>query len=1288
MKFYFFFNIIFQYCTIFTFSIHSSNSIKNIGLIEKEKKSLKNIQNCLEKDINKNKEKSKEILCKTCNEGFFNHNGICVSECPLKTFANIKTKTCDIDDTQKYFITNSSGSCMNKCFDKNIKSFNSEECSCDASCKQIGNCCRDFNICIDLEISPIENKNSTSVIENCQYVSKKLSNICQKCQDSYYLFKNSTNSQCVSKCSEANEKIALDNNTLYSNIVVDESNKLCIYSNCNEKQENCIKCSNNKCIECLNGYFLFTSDKNKTTCVKNCPFNYLANKETNNCEKYNRLDNYVYYPIFSINSNQMSCSNKCGQEDFKVCSCHHTCVRFGNCCRDFSKTCNEEFKTETCLNCLDCNKGNCNKCKENSQIEEIEGKMACKCKKDYIYSDLGDFCKIDDLASFEAINSQAFPKMKTSRGISLLFDEFINKISIKKIRHFPKYSKSNRKLNDRIKAPSEIYSNSTKNITSDCEDPLCSECATNNTNKCLKCNSNAKLFDTFCDCEDGYYYDESKESCEKCHSSCNQCKESKKCYTCNIGYTTKSIIGKYNDLDLLECECNLEHNVLDEKNGECIKKSVYNHLTHAKNSCRDFSHVDIITNECYNIKENTNDNLKFPSTQSQSFAFSYNLIYPGLKSPYYIDYDNVDFFKNEISKINQGILDENSINDNLILFTYITQKYLISKNILSISENEEINILKQIFSSNLLTKINLLSDNDENCRKIIKLIKEVSQNKILNELLIGTLSQSKNFDFIIKTKDNNSLNNNEINKNTFKSNKRKTKSKSRIFATSQLTFKINSKSDKYKYDNFNENSLKNIDRIDGKSDFNSRVESFVSNHLINQIKLKIDKMYKNDRQNYKASQFQFMKENYKRIKENKELESPFKIYNQEYSKYIQNIRYNNTIDNSTEKDINNLNLIQFYTSSYSNNYFHTDSFSIIDLLLMDKEALEDILRQHELYRNDINSIMKKMEKELYDISELQENIKHDIVSLKNLVENYFYLLRYQSSTINNKASNSNSNSKNSKINNLSYNSDLTANMQELYNIIIKKIIFPAKKNLLYKSYLTSFKFKSFSTNFLSENRNSLKESVEDSFNNLNSSLRNNLTNEFIDVDIFVKEIILNSKKKINTRLTVDICSKEKIFSHIIFLEKLMRVSNKENPKLNVLTSSNIIQFDVYFNKENDISTQIKSIINELIDFKDIKEKNISKIKEKIFKLVEELIISKNFNIKILLGQENIMEINLQSFTDFIDEKSFFIPTKVQRNVNIKEKLEEGTFDGRYVLIGTLSFVAIIQIFCLIILKFK
>ncbi|CAG9335159.1 unnamed protein product [Blepharisma stoltei] len=70
-----------------------------------------------------------------------------------------------------------------------------------------------------------------------------------------------------------------------------------------------------------------------------------------------------------------------------------------------------------------------------------------------------------------------------------------------------------------------------------CQDVICEKC-NDYTSTCNKCKTNASLVGTSCQCNSGYYWNDSNESCELCDISCKSCTSPNwyDCLACYSGY--------------------------------------------------------------------------------------------------------------------------------------------------------------------------------------------------------------------------------------------------------------------------------------------------------------------------------------------------------------------------------------------------------------------------------------------------------------------------------------------------------------------------------------------------------------------------------------------------------------------------------------------------------------------------------------------------------------------------------------------------------------------------------
>ncbi|CAG9335177.1 unnamed protein product [Blepharisma stoltei] len=70
-----------------------------------------------------------------------------------------------------------------------------------------------------------------------------------------------------------------------------------------------------------------------------------------------------------------------------------------------------------------------------------------------------------------------------------------------------------------------------------CQDVICEKCD-DYTSTCNNCKTNASLIGTSCQCNSGYYWNDSNENCELCDTSCKSCTSPNwyDCLTCYSGY--------------------------------------------------------------------------------------------------------------------------------------------------------------------------------------------------------------------------------------------------------------------------------------------------------------------------------------------------------------------------------------------------------------------------------------------------------------------------------------------------------------------------------------------------------------------------------------------------------------------------------------------------------------------------------------------------------------------------------------------------------------------------------
>ena len=257
------------------------------------------------------------VRCMKCSVGYFLSGQTCVTFCPEGYVTDILRFRCvavsTVTSTEVvYTKAYSFGSCQNSC-GKTMS-----DCSCQASCKNNGNCCTDYDL-VSCEGIIAKNGNvnekDCKANSNCLYCDdkQKLEDIprCNQCKDKFYLHEGS----CYEYCPEST--------------ITDSVNMIC------KKKptcivENCESCGfTGRCNQCKRGFFLYNGE-----CFQKCPSGYRADRITWTCLEPPVFAWYWVYPSRS------SCKNYCGvlvQE--WDCSCADDCFLLGNCCQDIEYVC-------------------------------------------------------------------------------------------------------------------------------------------------------------------------------------------------------------------------------------------------------------------------------------------------------------------------------------------------------------------------------------------------------------------------------------------------------------------------------------------------------------------------------------------------------------------------------------------------------------------------------------------------------------------------------------------------------------------------------------------------------------------------------------------------------------------------------------------------------------------------------------------------------------------------------------------------------------------------------------
>lgn len=422
-----------------------------------------------------------------------------------------------IDSIQKDYVQRySQYQCANNC----NKEFVS--CSCNEDCLRIGNCCSDYvSTCLKIEakllfsIQQTIKESSKNKEDKCEI---RLTNgNCVQCKYPYFF----NYGECASMCNSSDEylkqlNIGYKNSTLTipeytsdkTSYITNYTNRICIkrkkcfisYFNSEDyeyeilpdfKEDgellNCQVCDNpigfthftyaklnsQNCSKCIKGYYLLSTynDKGmeKTNCVENCPYGYAVDFLNNKCTLSETIhidkQNYKDLQIFSLDT-LSTCKTQCGIDKImnnfnnsqSFCSCHQSCLRKGNCCKDFSYFCKLDFTKSRIKSCEDIIevKDNliCRQCKVNSFLFNDY----CYCNEGYKYNMYLDICEKMYGAYLHSSNSliienQALSKLKTESirsksNIELLRNQALVKLLTKLDSKYDKVTEYNIKDNN------------------------------------------------------------------------------------------------------------------------------------------------------------------------------------------------------------------------------------------------------------------------------------------------------------------------------------------------------------------------------------------------------------------------------------------------------------------------------------------------------------------------------------------------------------------------------------------------------------------------------------------------------------------------------------------------------------------------------------------------------------------------------------------------------------------------------------------------------------------------
>lgn len=769
-----------------------------------------------------------------------------------------------------------------------------------------------------------------------------------------------------------------------------------------------------------------------------------------------------------------------------------------------------------------------------------------------------------------------------------------------------------------------------------CDDGLCLNC--NRTSKsCLECKPNSKLFDdlTYCDCIEGFYYNEKEEICSKCDWKCSSCSNEETCDACNneLGFIMKN--------EKCTCRDNL---ILSEKDKKCVdnrniiynktetntntfeneenihnNKSISNTTTVTEINYTDFScslmnntYYDTITKEC--LSNNYKD---------QKLRFSFIIFNHGSSFSKDVDNDNEDFFNQKIEKGKEGSITDIGNAQNILLFNYIQQKYSQSKSLIS-QENVE-------------AQISITSDNDDNCfstaNQFNDYIRQGFQSEIKKETIVPKKSHKTDINSIknIPKAKNDA---NSINKINSYSKKRIIQIKDKML--NRRNTNLND-STTYTYDNNRSyNNILSIIGTKGKNQSNFSQKSKTNN--INEKAKDLISKYR-----IKSS--------------NKVFNNPFKSIED----YSDSLVLNNSSEliskiNSREKinkeniSLSNISLLLLkhrsliIVNSDFNNYLKSDMTKPFDFLLMCTSSLNKIIENQELYRIEINAFMDKLFSKLDSVLDFQTSIKYDIQAILSIIESYF----------------SNLDLGNTHIKDLDIK-DLKEFFQQFYNFIIEKIMFNSDhnknyKSLVYKTYnylINSLKeivnydkiiLKKLSVEFIAfinENSKINKRNSEDLF-------LNKLSLNFKDIDSIITKFDLNTR--LNTlysqenqiKLNVNFLTREKFYAHMFSLQRLNELRKKkhstvkglETLKLDYPLNAALLQYDVY---KDTSEKEIAKLLEKVYIIGSEEASNIS-IDDKLNVLINNHVNEDKYRIKIYNNHNLVLEEPMSVFVDDLKSK--------------------------------------------------
>jgi hypothetical protein len=201
--------------------------------------------------------------------------------------------------------------------------------------------------------------------------------------------------------------------------------------------------------------------------------------------------------------------------------------------------------------CSRCENGKCEKCRQNSNYNNIT--QSCECNSGYVYNFKNDYCAkngttcninkplclncLGDLCNECKINSHFGPGNKCECNSGFTYNKYHDRCD-------------------------EVVLNC-KPLSS------CKECS--NSTKCIACKQNSFLSNSKCECKMGFYYNDKMDKCVRKIPTSMKCdKNVQLCERCtNKSICIECIDNSHLNIKTGKCECNTGF-VFDKKLNKCV----------------------------------------------------------------------------------------------------------------------------------------------------------------------------------------------------------------------------------------------------------------------------------------------------------------------------------------------------------------------------------------------------------------------------------------------------------------------------------------------------------------------------------------------------------------------------------------------------------------------------------------------------------------------------------------------------------------------------------------------